>query len=119
MQYRFAANDLGFHIDDLRVNPGRAAAFREIGMHLHALPQHAGFVGQQQRMHFMAASCQRRCQVLELTGKILMKKKNLQLSAARPQVMRCSKPSRLTSTCQTTAARCKAIKAMNVKANSS
>ena len=72
MQHRFAANDLGFHVDDPRVNPGRAAAFGEISVHLHALPQHAGFVGQQQRMHFVAGSSQSRCQVFELTREILM-----------------------------------------------
>ena len=40
MQYRFAANDLGFHIDDPRVYPGRAAGNHIVNAHPELQREH-------------------------------------------------------------------------------
>ena len=74
MQHGFAANDFGLHINDPGVYALGAAAAWEVGVNLHPLPQHAGFVGQEQGMHLMPERSQCRGQVFELTGKILVKK---------------------------------------------
>lgn len=81
------------------------AALRVIRVNFDTLPIEGGIFCQLQGVNFMPQSNQGRGKVLELARKILMKKKYLQSGLARPQVMRLSKPSRLTNICQNTAAK--------------
>ena len=82
-----------------------AAALRVIRVNFDTLPIEGRIFCQLQGVNFMPQSNQGRGKMLELAWKILMKKEYLQSVLARPQVMRLSKPSRLTNICQNTAAK--------------